>query len=53
MRELTTHELKAVSGGLSAVVRKPAHPLLALLVAVILKALGRKAPPPTRAVEVA
>jgi bacteriocin-like protein len=47
MRELTTHELKAVSGGLA--VRKPAHPLLTLLVAIILKALGRKAPP-TRAV---
>ena len=39
MRELTGDELKAVSGGLSAV-RAPAHPLLLLLVAVVLKALG-------------
>jgi hypothetical protein len=44
MRELTSVEMKAVSGGLEAV-REPRHPLIALLVLVILKVLGLKAPP--------
>jgi len=44
MRELTTTELKAVSGGLSSrpVVR---HPLLRLIAAIIIRALHLRRPP--------
>ena len=44
MRELTSVEMKAVSGG-AEIIARPRHPLLALLVLVILKILGQKAPP--------
>jgi hypothetical protein len=52
MRNLTSDELKAVSGGV-AMSPRPRHPLLALIVAIILKAIGRPKAPPTRAVEAA
>lgn len=48
MRELTSDELKSVSGGLSAV-REVRHPLLALIAAVVFKALGIRRQPPTKA----
>jgi hypothetical protein len=50
MRELTGVELQAVSGGIIAPAPRPRHPLLALVVAILVRALrgGRPAPGPEK-----
>jgi hypothetical protein len=51
MRELSSVELRSVSGGRIAPAPQPRHPLLALVVAVLVRLLrgGRPAPAPERA----
>jgi hypothetical protein len=51
MRELTSVELQAVSGGAIAPTPRPRHPILALVVAILVRLLrgGRPAPEPMRA----
>jgi hypothetical protein len=52
MRELTSVELQAVSGGRVAPAPRPRHPLLALVVAIVVRLLrggGRPAPRPETA----
>jgi hypothetical protein len=50
MRELSSLELQAVSGGLIQPLPRPRHPLLVLVVAILVRALrgGRPAPEPQK-----